>query len=285
MVHRKGKEVKFHSVSYVRMIRRNGRAWKLPFGTSLVGALGGPWSCAAVNSIHAGHAGCRDLSAEGQHIVCIGAELHVVAADPALQLAMLMGAMEGSRDDVADLRDLDLFERASGLAHVVGVDGPVAGEVGWWWRGGRGSWGGVGRRRSEWTVLVGVGDRGRCSNLIVGLAEEIFGSAGVAAKLVVVGALCGADEIECLDDGLLGRGEIAMSLGIDGGDGYLGGGEGRHEGGAREQGEELEWEFHLRSTSKRILRFTRSGICCRQPLIGGLGLDWHASRVGEQASR
>jgi len=94
-----------------------------------------------MNSIHAGHAGCSDFSAEGQHVVGIGAELHVVAADPTLQFAMLMGAMEGSGDDVAHLRDLDLFERASGLVRVVGVDGPVAREVGWrrWGSGGSGS--------------------------------------------------------------------------------------------------------------------------------------------------
>jgi hypothetical protein len=123
---------------------------------------------------------------------------------------------------------------------------------------------------------VAIRNGGRCTDLIVGLAEEVFRSAGMATKLVVVRPLCGADEIECLDDGLLGRGEIAMSLGIDGSDRCLGGCQGRHDGCAREQGQELDWEFHLRSTSKRILRFTRSGIGRRQQLIGGLGLDWYA---------
>jgi hypothetical protein len=230
-----------------------------------------------MNSVHAGHAGCRDLSAEGQHVVGIGAELHVVPADPTLQFAMLMGAMESSRDDVADLRDLDLFERTSGLAHVVGVDGPVAREVRRreWGRDGSGG-GGVGRRRSERAVLVTIRNAGRCTNLIVGLAEEVFRSAGMATKLVVVRPLRGADEIECFNDGLLGRGEIAMSLGINRGDRYLGGCQGRHDGCAREQGQELDWEFHLSSTSKWILRSRSRSICRRPQLIGGLGLDWHA---------
>lgn len=49
-----------------------------------------------MNSIHAGHTGCRDLSTEGKDIVCIGAEFYVVPADPPLEFAMLMGTMEGS---------------------------------------------------------------------------------------------------------------------------------------------------------------------------------------------
>ena len=44
-----------------------------------------------MNSIHAGHAGCSDLSPEGQHVICVGAELHVVPTHPTLQFAMLMG--------------------------------------------------------------------------------------------------------------------------------------------------------------------------------------------------
>jgi hypothetical protein len=62
----------------------------------LIRALGGPWSVLAMNSIHAGHTGCRDLSTEGKDIVCIGAEFYVVPADPPLEFAMLMGTMEGS---------------------------------------------------------------------------------------------------------------------------------------------------------------------------------------------
>lgn len=158
-----------------------------------------------MNSIHPGHAGCRDIASEGEYIVCIGAELYVVSADPTLQFAMLMWPMECPRDDVADLRNLDLFERTSGLVCVVGVNGPVAGEVGrrGWGCGGRGSDVG-GRRRRERTPLVTIRNSGRCTDLIVGLAEEFFGSAGMATKLVVVGPLGGADEIECFDDGLLG---------------------------------------------------------------------------------
>ena len=143
-----------------------------------------------MNSIHAGHAGCRDLTTEGEHVIGIGAELHVVAADPALQFAMLMGAMKGSGDDVAHLSDLDLFERASGLVGVVGVDGPVAGEAGrrGWGRGGSGG-GFAGWRRGEPALLVAICNGGRCTDLIVGFAEEFLGSAGMATKLGVVGPL------------------------------------------------------------------------------------------------
>ena len=63
-----------------------------------------------MNSIHARHAGCRDLTTEGKDVVGIGAELYVIPTDPTLQLAMLMGTVEGSRDDVAVLNELDLFE-------------------------------------------------------------------------------------------------------------------------------------------------------------------------------
>jgi hypothetical protein len=230
-----------------------------------------------MKAIHAGHPGCRDLSAESQDVVGIGAELHVVPADPALQFAMLMGAVEGSGDDVAHLRELDLFERASGLVCVVGVDGPVAREVGWrgWRRRGSGC-GRVGRRWSKRAVRMAIRNGGGSADLIVGLSEEVFGSAGMASQLVVVGPLCGADEIECLDDGLLGRGEIAVSLGINGGDRCLGRCQGRHDGCAREQGQELDWKFHLRSTLKWIMRSPRSCRLRRQQLLGGLGLDLHA---------
>jgi len=140
-----------------------------------------------MKSVHAGHAGCRNLSAEGEDVVGIGAELDMVAADPALKFAMLMRTVESSRDDVAGLDDLDLFERASGLVRVVGVDGPVAGEVGRP-RGGRGGSGGTAgwRRSGERSILVAIRNSGRGTDLIVGLAEEFFCSAGVATKLVVV---------------------------------------------------------------------------------------------------
>lgn len=240
-----------------------------------------------MNSIHAGHAGRRDLSSKGQHVVGIGAELHMVSVDPALQFSMLMGAVEGSGDDVAHLRDLDLFERTSGLVRVVGVDGPVAREVSrrGWGRRGSGS-GGVGRRRNERTVLVTIRNGGRGTDLIVGLAEEVFRSAGMATQLVVVCPLCGADEVECFDDGLLGRGKIAMSLGINGGDRCLGGCEARHDGCAREQGQKLDWEFHLRfylevdseflcawpSPSSTVDRRTRSRLACLKSTQAGNSL-------------
>jgi len=113
---------------------------------------------------------------------------------------------------------------------------------------------------------VTIGNGGRCTNFIVGLAEEILRSACMATQLVVVCPLCGADEIEGFDDGLLGRGEIAMRLGINGGDRRLRGGQGRHEGCAREQGQEPNWKFHFSSTSTWILRSSGSGICRRQQL-------------------
>ena len=75
----------------------------------------------------------------------------------------------------------------------------------------------------ERTILVAICNGGRGADLIVGLAEEVFCSAGMATKLVVIRPLCGADEIEGFDDGLLGGGEIAVSLGINGGDRHLGG--------------------------------------------------------------
>jgi hypothetical protein len=79
-----------------------------------------------VNAIHAGHARCRDLSTKCQYLACVCAELHMIAVDPALQFAMLIRSMEGSRNNVAVLTELDLFQRTSRLACVVGVDGRVA---------------------------------------------------------------------------------------------------------------------------------------------------------------
>jgi hypothetical protein len=87
---------------------------------------------------------------------------------------------------------------------------------------------------------VTIRDGGGGTDLIVGLAEEILGSPGMAAKLVVIRPLGRADEIECFDDGLLGRREIAVSLGINGGDRYLGRCQGCHEGCACEQGQNLD---------------------------------------------
>ena len=82
-----------------------------------------------MNAIHAGHARCRDLSTECQYLARVCAELHMIAVDPALQFSMLIRSMEGSRNNVAVLTELDLFQRTSRLAGVVGVDGPVARDV------------------------------------------------------------------------------------------------------------------------------------------------------------
>jgi hypothetical protein len=87
---------------------------------------------------------------------------------------------------------------------------------------------------------VAIGDGSRGTDLIVGLAKEFLCSAGMASKLVVVRPLCGADGIECCNDGFLGGGEIAVSLGINGGDWNLGGCYGRHDGCTSEQGHELD---------------------------------------------
>lgn len=58
-----------------------------------------------------------------------------------------------------------------------------------------------------------------------------------------------------------------MSLGINGGDRPLGHCQGRHDGCAREQGQNLTMQFHLCSTLKWIMRCRRSCNCRLQSLI------------------
>src|SRR5271168_1465540 len=106
----------------------------------LVSAFSIPWSSLSVNAIHAGHTRCRDLSTECQYIACVRAELHMIAVDPALQFAMLIRSMEGSRDNVVVLAELNLFQRTSRATCVVGIDGPVARDV---------------RRRRRWCIFAG----------------------------------------------------------------------------------------------------------------------------------
>jgi hypothetical protein len=66
-----------------------------------------------MNPIHAGHASRRNLSPEGQHVIRIGAELHMVPADPALQFAMLMRAVDRSGNGVSSLFYLDMDSEIS----------------------------------------------------------------------------------------------------------------------------------------------------------------------------
>ena len=78
----------------------------------------------SVNAIQAGHAGRRDFPAEGKYIAGIRAELNMIAIDKALHLAMLMRPVEGARDNVALLHNLNRLQRASRLIRVIGVNGP-----------------------------------------------------------------------------------------------------------------------------------------------------------------
>ncbi len=63
----------------------------------------------SINAVETGHAGRRDFSAEGQHIVRVGAEFNMIAGYQALHLAMLIGSAERTGDDVALLDDLNCF--------------------------------------------------------------------------------------------------------------------------------------------------------------------------------
>ena len=71
-----------------------------------------------------------DLTAEGQNIVRICAELYVVSTVPNLKFSVLVRAMKGPRKDVAALRKLNLLQRTSRLINVVSIDGPISREVG-----------------------------------------------------------------------------------------------------------------------------------------------------------
>jgi len=80
----------------------------------------------AVEAIHTGHA-CRcNFSAKGEYLVCIRAEFNMIASDHALHLAMLIGPVEGTGEDVALLHDLNRLQRASRPIGVICIDGPVA---------------------------------------------------------------------------------------------------------------------------------------------------------------
>jgi len=97
-----------------------------------IGALRIPPSVATVDAIKTGHALRGNLATERKNVVCVGTEYDVVVVDPALELAMLVRSPEGARYDVTVLAYLDGLERASRLVDVVGLDGPVAGDVGGW---------------------------------------------------------------------------------------------------------------------------------------------------------
>jgi hypothetical protein len=73
------------------------------FDACLVVAFGIPRRVLSTYAIQAGYTcGCHFAPA-GKHLTRVGAELHVRAGNPALQLAMLMRPMERTGDDVAHL--------------------------------------------------------------------------------------------------------------------------------------------------------------------------------------
>jgi hypothetical protein len=95
----------------------------------LVRAFGAPSGVAALDAVLAGHVIAVDLAAEGDDGASVGGEFDVVDVDPALELAGLVRAFEVAGDDVAVLLELDGFEGAALLFDVLGVDGPVAGDI------------------------------------------------------------------------------------------------------------------------------------------------------------
>jgi hypothetical protein len=76
----------------------------------LVVTLSVPWGVATVNPVKARHAVRGDLAAKREYIAGIGRELNVVAIDKALELAVLVRAVEGAGDDVALLRNLNRLQ-------------------------------------------------------------------------------------------------------------------------------------------------------------------------------
>ncbi len=135
----------------------------------------------------------------------VGAELDIVSANPTLKLAVLVGPMEAPGEDIAALANLDLLQRAAGILRIVGVDGPVAGEV----LCGRVVADAIALRwaagRRTWSTLesVAVGKVGGQAELLVRLNQQLFGSARVATKVIVIVTLSLADTFKCLHDGLL----------------------------------------------------------------------------------
>ena len=71
-----------------------------------------------MDAVEAGHAVGGDFAAESEDVVGIGAEFDMVAVDPSLEFAVLVGAAEGSGDDVAVLGD---FNRLEGTARFIDV--------------------------------------------------------------------------------------------------------------------------------------------------------------------
>src|ERR1700748_1440100 len=83
----------------------------------------------SVYTVHSRHPIRGDFTAESKYIARIRTELHMIAVDPALQMAFLVRPSEVAGNDVAILRDLNLLERTARLAYVIRINGPVAADV------------------------------------------------------------------------------------------------------------------------------------------------------------
>ena len=92
-------------------------------------AFRAPFGFPAMNGVDPRDRISLDSSPERQHVAGIRAEHDVMQVDPALNLSGLTRTFEVARNEIAGLDDLNSFQVAPGPGDIVGIDGPVAGDV------------------------------------------------------------------------------------------------------------------------------------------------------------